>query len=305
MLSYVHAFHAGNHADILKHLTLSLILHHLCKKDKAFTVIDSHSGSGLYSLRDERAIKTGEAEGGVEKLLKSAGMLIEESKKSPCPDLSEAINSYLSLLNDFHSQNKYPGSPLIENAFLRNGDQQILNELHPRAYQELTSCFDEKEYAGTFKIKPQIHKRDAYELLRAFTPPKIKRGLAVIDPSFEDASDFEKCGKVIGEIHKKWQTGIIALWYPLISHRKAEITLMKENIQALVERLSSNDEAKILDLQLEIKKEEEMTGLASLYGSGMFIVNFPYQLDLELKSLMPSLSKILSESEENWSLDLY
>ncbi|WP_296325497.1 23S rRNA (adenine(2030)-N(6))-methyltransferase RlmJ [Treponema sp. UBA3813] len=297
MLSYIHAYHAGNHADILKHLTLSLILEHLCKKEKPFTVIDTHAGSGIYDLHDERAQKTGEASSGIEKIL-------TQTKADEV-----GFNSKFSrLIKDFYERGQYPGSPLIENAFLRPGDQQILSELHPRAYEELRECFynrrKECNEGEKIFVEPALHRRDGYELLKAVTPPKIKRGLAVIDPSFEDASDFFKCGEVISAVHKKWSAGIIALWYPLVAHRTAEISMMKERIAGAVESSEPKiHEPKVLDIQMEIKRKEDMTGLASLYGSGMFIVNFPYQLDEEMKEIMPALTEILGETARVWSVE--
>ena len=343
MLSYIHAYHAGNHADILKHLTLSLILEHLCKKEKPFTVIDTHAGSGIYSLDDERAQKTGEAASGIRKLMSNEELGVSnfegeaasvvrneelgvrsfesgaERNLNPqintdshrlCNDnfshLCSALPSaarFFNLIQDYYSRGLYPGSPLIENAYLRQGDEQILSELHPTAFEELKECFYNRRKQcnsdGKIFVEPALHKRNGYELLKAVTPPKIKRGLAVIDPSFEDASDFEKCGEVISAVHKKWSAGIIALWYPLVAHRSAEISMMKEKIAGSVD----STEPKILDIQMEIKRKEDMTGLASLYGSGMFIVNFPYQLDEEMKKIMPELSKILGETANVWSVE--
>ena len=289
MLSYIHAYHAGNHADILKHLTLSLILEHLCKKEKPFTVIDTHAGSGIYALDDSRALKTGEAKSGIEKMINSSS--------------SVRNLKFFDIIQKYYEEGLYPGSPLIENMYLRPGDEQILCELHPTAFEELKNCFynrrKECKASGKNFVEPGLHKRDGYEFLKAVTPPKIKRGLAVIDPSFEDASDFEKCGEVISAVHKKWPAGIIALWYPLVAHRTSEISMMKERIASSVEA----SEPKILDIQMEIKRKEDMTGLASLYGSGMFIVNFPYQLDEEMKALLPNLSKVLSDTAADWSVE--
>ena len=318
MLSYIHAYHAGNHADILKHLTLSLILEHLCKKEKPFTVIDTHAGSGLYYLDDSRALKTEEAKSGVERLINSSQSM-GEHREDFYPQINtdstdyksfnlcssvKSVDKFLEILHSFYARSEYPGSPLIENMFLREGDEQILCELHPTAFEELKNCFynrrKECKAAGKIFVEPGIHKRDGYEFLKAVTPPKIKRGLCVVDPSFEDASDFEKCGEVISAVHKKWSAGIIALWYPLVSHRTAEISMMKERIASSVE----STEPKILDIRMEIKRKEDMTGLASLYGSGMFIVNFPYQLDEQLNEIMPELSKILGDTANEWSVEL-
>ncbi len=296
MLSYIHAYHAGNHADILKHLTISLILEHLCKKEKPFTVIDTHAGSGIYALDDFRALKTGEAKSGIEKIIHN----------EQCSAMNQ---KYFSIARDFYEKGEYPGSPLIENIYLRKGDEQILCELHPTAFEELKNCFyNRKKECRASNIdfmEPAIHKRDGYEFLKAVTPPKIRRGLCIVDPSFEDASDFEKCGEVISAVHKKWPAGIIALWYPLVSHRTSEISMMKEQILMSVEATEQKiQEPRVLDIQLEIKRKEEMTGLASLYGSGMFIVNFPYQLDEEMKAILPQLSPILADTIGDYSIEL-
>lgn len=315
MLSYIHAYHAGNHADILKHLTLSLLLEHLCKKEKPFTVIDTHAGSGLYALDDSRALKTGEAKSGIEKMINSSQSPQSSQRDSTgendfplkndlCALKSSVRNlKFFDIIQKYYEEGFYPGSPLIENMYLRPGDEQLLCELHPTAFEELKNCFynrrKECKASGKNFVEPGLHKRDGYEFLKAVTPPKIKRGLAVIDPSFEDASDFEKCGEVISAVHKKWPAGIIALWYPLVAHRTSEISMMKERIAASVEA----SEPKILDIQMEIKRKEDMTGLASLYGSGMFIVNFPYQLDEEMKALLPDLSKVLSDTAADWSVE--
>lgn len=319
MLSYIHAYHAGNHADILKHLTLSLILEHLCKKEKPFTVIDTHAGSGIYALDDSRALKTGEAKSGIERIIRNSKFGIRncENNREPqintdsadyknfnlCSSVKSVVN-FLNILRTYYARSEYPGSPLIENMFLRPGDEQILCELHPTAFEELGNCFynrrKECKADGKIFVEPALHKRDGYEFLKAVTPPKIRRGLCVVDPSFEDASDFEKCGEVISVVHKKWPAGIIALWYPLVAHRTSEISMMKEKIAGSVEAT----EPKILDIQMEIKRKEDMTGLASLYGSGMFIVNFPYQLDEEMKAILPNLSKMLADTASEWSVDM-
>lgn len=316
MLSYIHAYHAGNHADILKHLTLSLILEHLCKKEKPFCVIDTHAGSGIYSLHDERAQKTGEAESGVRKLFDTD--TTDETDKNGFfsndnpPESVLSVKSvpsasrFFSLVQGYYARGEYPGSPLIESAFLREGDEQILSELHPKAFEELRECFYNRRIeckeSGRAFVEPQIHRRDGYELLNALTPPRIRRGLCVIDPSFEDASDFAQCAEVISRVHKKWSSGIIALWYPLIAHRASELEAMKERIAFAVEK-NEPGEPKILDTQMEVKRREDMTGLASLYGSGMLIVNFPYRLDEQVREILPALSKTLGQTASAWSVE--
>lgn len=278
MLSYIHAYHAGNHADILKHITISLILEYLKKKDKPFSVFDSHSGSGLYDLSDERLLKTNECE--IERLLNAI-------YESDFDFETSSISKYVSIVQKYYEKNKYPGSPLLESELLREQDELILSELHPKAIEEL------KESAKDFPHKPKVHFRDGYEMLLSLTPPKTKRGLCVIDPSFEDAEDYSKCGETISKILKKWSNAVIALWYPLVSHRVMEISMMKETICSAID----STEPRILDIQFEVKDVAEMTGLASLYGSGMFIVNFPYKLDEEMEQILPFLKSALNGRE--------
>lgn len=282
MLSYIHAYHAGNHADILKHITISLILEYLKKKDKPFSVFDSHSGSGLYDLSDERLLKTNECE--IERLLNA----IYESNFD---FENSSISKYVSIVQKYYEKNKYPGSPLLESELLREQDELILSELHPKAIEEL------KESAKYFPHKPKVHFRNGYEMLLSLTPPKTKRGLCVIDPSFEDAEDYSKCGETISKILKKWSNAVIALWYPLVSHRVMEISMMKETICSAID----STEPRILDIQFEVKDVAEMTGLASLYGSGMFIVNFPYKLDEEMEQILPFLKSALNGREYSLS----
>ena len=297
MLSYIHAYHAGNHADILKHLTLSLILGHLTRKDKPLTVIDTHAGSGVYSLRDERAIKTGEADSGIGRVAAADKNLLDGIRR-----VSDAADKYLSLVTDCLARGEYPGSPLIESAFLRPGDEHILSELHPAASEELRECFRRRgaecAAGGGAFVRPQIHRRDGYEMLAALTPPRIRRGLCVIDPSFEDTDDFARCAGTITEVMRKWSAGTVVLWYPLIERRSAEISAMRGQIAAAARAA----EPKVLDIQLEVRRREEMTGLASLYGSGMLIVNFPYRLDAQMREIMPHLSRILGQTADRWSV---
>lgn len=286
MLSYIHAFHAGNHADILKHLVLSFSLEHLCKKEKPFTVFDTHAGSGLYSLEDERLLKTGEAESGIKRLFFALAQkdAFSHDEKIIADELDGSL--FLKIVRKYYEKNEYPGSPLIENFFLRPGDEQILSELHPRTIEELK--FNMEKFRGE-QTKPRVHFRNGFEMLLSMTPPQTKRGLVIIDPSFEEKSDFEDCAEAVCRVLKKWRNGIVLLWYPLVAHRKTEISMMKERIGAAV-----SDEEKFLDFNLCVKKEEELTGLSSLYGSGMLVANPPFGLKEKMDRIIPFLEKVLS-----------
>ncbi|MBQ7157941.1 MAG: 23S rRNA (adenine(2030)-N(6))-methyltransferase RlmJ [Treponema sp.] len=317
MLSYEHVYHAGNHADILKHLTLTLILKRLLQKDKPFTVYDTHAGFGVYELTEERAQKTNEAESGIRRLLQSE--IFDLSKhESPQVITAESMTNitepYLSLCRAYATEQKYPGSPEIARCLLRPTDKLILSELHPQAIEVLrhtmkipplalntsehTQALQKKAY-----VTPQIHFRNGFEMIRALTPPATKRGMAIIDPSFEEAQDFSDCADTICAVHERWQNGILALWYPLLEHRATEIARMKQQIISCAERTQT--EPNILDIQLAVQSPEEKTGLAKLYGSGMFVVNFPYQLDEQMEAVLPYLTRVLGNEKATWSVEKF
>ncbi|MBQ5449137.1 MAG: 23S rRNA (adenine(2030)-N(6))-methyltransferase RlmJ, partial [Treponema sp.] len=210
MFSYQHEYHAGNHADIFKHVCLTLILEILCKKDKPFTVIDMHAGSALYALNDERLLKTGEAESGIKKLFEFCSI--------HSITLPEGMKEYLKAEEPYLKNGLYAGSPEIARLYMRNGDALFLTEMHPQAAKNLEenmkmtllrtredgSCAEEK-----CPVKAVIKIEDSYTALNALTPPKIKRGLILCDPSYEDASDYKKVTEAIKNAHKKWNTAVI------------------------------------------------------------------------------------------------
>ncbi|MBQ7882128.1 MAG: 23S rRNA (adenine(2030)-N(6))-methyltransferase RlmJ [Treponema sp.] len=290
MLSYQHIFHAGNHADILKHITITLILTYLTQKDKPITVYDTHAGAGLYSLNDERALKTGEFSEGIKKLI----TVINQNKLNN--EVQKLISPYLKIVKNYYSNNFYPGSPFFELNLLRKNDEIILSELHPQVINELkknikTELSNLHTNHNDNIPNVNIHFRNGIEMLKALTPPKTKRGCAIIDPSFEDKSDYDDVANLICDIYKKWSNGTLVLWYPLIERRSYEIDLMKNKIKDLVNQSSLED--KTIDIQLEIKNPAEMTGLANLYGSGMFVVNPPYELKSQMALITTSLKELL------------
>lgn len=288
MLSYIHAFHAGNHADIIKHLTFSMVLKHLLKKDKPFTVIDTHSASGIYDLSDERLLKTGEAKSGIQKLFENT-----EFKK-----LKEIDSSgYFSIAEEYLKKGLYPGSPEIARCFMRVNDSLILNEFHPQVIKELKSNMKHPLVIQKSDIPVvSIHQRNASEMAKAVIPPVVKRGCVIIDPSYEDENDFTETTDLFLTAYKKWNTGTYLIWYPLLSHRESQIDRMKELITFTVEQHNAgNEDEKTLILELKVKEPEQMTGLAKLYGSGMIIVNPPYGLKEKAEEILPLLHKLLAE----------
>lgn len=263
MLSYQHVFHAGNHADILKHFVLTFVLNSLNKKNKPYTFFDTHSGSGLYDLFDNRSLKTGEASKGIQQLL---------SNKTEAP---EEMQFYIKLVKEYTNKNLYPGSPEIERRMLRAGDNLIISELHPQEIVNLRENMKTPIIFPETKAKVQIHNRNGWEMIKALTPPSTKRGAVLIDPSYEEAQDYVDAAKYIVEINKKWSNGIILLWYPLLVHRESEITVMIDTIIENAKKVNPNVEIANPQLCVYSKDDKE---LPRLYGSGMLVINSPWML---------------------------
>lgn len=273
MLSYQHIFHAGNHADLLKHSVLIQVLESLNKKEKPYTFFDTHAASGLYDLKDNRSLKTGEAEKGI----------VQFSDKA---DMPQTFAAYITFVQKYLKDSLYPGSPEIERSFMRKQDTLILSELHP---QEIENLRNNMKKGGEDQPDIQIHNRNGWEMLKALTPPATKRGAALIDPSYEEVSDYKIAADTICAVHKKWSNGIIMLWYPLLAHRESEIEGMVNQITN--EARAQNANIEIADLRLEVfdKNEHKEVSLEEfrasegknpprLYGSGMLVLNAPWML---------------------------
>lgn len=290
MLSYQHAFHAGNHADILKHYVLYLAIEALNKKEKPYTVFDTHSGSGLYDLYDNRSLKTGEAEKGIIKLLK-------DKEQAPA-----SFKTFLDFISSFTEKKLYPGSPAIELSLCRKEfDSLVLSELHP---QEIENLKDNIHKLNTEKKSVQIHNRNGWEMIKALTPPATKRGLVLIDPSYEETEDYLNAAEVIKAVNKKWSNGIILLWYPLLVHREMEISNMLDTIINSAQNVNQNVE--IADIRLcvqekdahkEVSLEEnaQIKNPPRLYGSGMLVINCPWKLQEQAQEAVAFTEAILKE----------
>jgi len=272
-MNYRHAFHAGNICDVVKHAVLTLLIGHLRGKDKGFCILDTHAGAGLYDLNSERALKTGEAQNGIHRLLAA----------KPLPELAEYYR-ILAALNpgwqpggnapDFRL---YPGSPVIAQQMLRPQDRLVLCELHEEEFKELKRQFRDGR-------QTQIHHRDGYEALEAFLPPPEKRGLVLIDPPFEDADEFVRLAQAAAAAYARWPEGMFMLWYP-IKDRPA--------IWKFHEALIETDITKILCAEFIY---EEETRSDRLNGGGHIIINPPWKLDGTLRALFPALHRALQTS---------
>ena len=286
MLSYRHSFHAGNHGDVLKHLCQMLLIDKLKSKDKGFCYFDTHSGAGVYQLNSQDALKTNEFKHGIERL---TGHLIQD----------QAINNYLSLVNGYTEFNQYPGSPEIAKSMLRPQDKMVLMEWHNQEVQNLKSNIGGKNIA--------IHHRDGYEGLLALTPPDMQRGIVLIDPSYEVASEYQQVVDTVAAAHKKWHSAIYAIWYPLISDRKTSnstfdsSTSKKGKSEAMLESLTQHAFKNMLKIELCVTDGKEAGGM---YGSGMAIINAPWQLDTQIQESLQELTPLMAQSDNaSYSVD--
>lgn len=329
MLSYLHSFHAGNHADILKHITLLYTLEYFNKKDKPYTVFDTHSGRGLYDLQSEAALKTGEAAKGIGRLLeefsKKGGGNPDGSKNQQLPDkhvtpessespasCQNALASYINFVRSSLKNDFYPGSPAFERAFLKEGSTLFLTELHKTEYSALCENIKKLDIRSK-NCTVKIENKDGFSLLKASVPPVIKRGFVLCDPSYEELSDYTNASSVLSEIHKKWSGATLLLWYPLLQNKIEVIENMKQAILSTVKNRDSHTE--VLDAILCIDKEdshvettlEKSIGSEKprLYGSGMFIVNPCWKLKEHLENSLPYLSDILSNGGNgSWKVEM-
>jgi 23S rRNA (adenine2030-N6)-methyltransferase len=267
-VNYQHAFHAGNFADVHKHVVLARILVHLRNKPAAFRVIDTHAGAGRYDLRSSEASRGGEWQNGIKRLWEG----------SPGPALKDFLSPYLaavSALNPGGSLRAYPGSPAIVQSFLRTRDRLIASELEPRAANALKRMLRGDLRAKAVSI-------DGWIALGAYVPPKERRGLVLVDPPFEQTDDFTRLSNELAVAHRKWPTGIYLLWYP-IKDRDAP--------DALARRLRKLAVPNMLRSELMLGSPRPDGGLI---GSGLILVNPPYQLDAELRTRLPELGRIFS-----------
>jgi 23S rRNA (adenine2030-N6)-methyltransferase len=267
-MNYQHAFHAGNFADVHKHAVLARILVHLCDKPTAFRVIDSHAGAGRYDLLGDEPTRGGEWQGGIKRIWE--GPLAVEPRALLAPYLDA-----VAALNPGGKLRYYPGSPLIALALLRPADRLIACEVEPRAAASLKTALRADRRAKALAI-------DGWTALGAYVPPKERRGLVVVDPSFEDAADFTRLSDAVAAAYRKWPTGIYLLWYP-IKERDAP--------DALARRLRRLAVPNVLRSEILLGPPRADAGLV---GSGLIVINPPFKLDAELAALLPELGRTLS-----------
>ena len=275
MLSYRHIFHAGNFADVHKHAVLTLLIGALRRKDKGFCYLDTHAGAGRYDLYSAAARKNAEFSSGVTRVVQHA-------------DVPGALQDYIAALRACNGGaleplRYYPGSPRLVRTMLREQDRMVLMELHNNEVQNLR-----EEFAGDRQVG--VHHVDGYEGLNAFLPPAERRGLVLIDPAYERRDEYQRAIHGLESGYRKWPSGMFALWYPIDE---------RSRIDALHERLRATGIRKILVAELCIYPDD----LAQrLNGSGMVIVNPPWQLDETLRELQPWLWDVLSVERLGFTL---
>lgn len=265
MLSYRHSFHAGNHADVVKHTVQSLILDALKQKDKPFVYHDTHSGVGRYDLQDERSEKTGEFKQGIARIWAR-------------DDLPAEMASYfdaIKTLNNRAELRYYPGSPRIARALLRDQDRMVLTELHPADFPLLL-----QEFRGDRQVK--IYKEDAFQRLKSSLPPKERRGVVLIDPSYELKHEYMDVVNAISESYQRWATGTYAIWYPVV---------YRENIDKMIKGLKNLGIRKILQLELGVEPDTTERGMTA---SGMIVINPPWKLENQMKTILPWLQQTIA-----------
>ncbi len=273
MLSYRHGFHAGNHGDVLKHWVLVLCLEYLKQKDKPFFYIDTHSGSGRYSLSDPYARKTAEADDGIARLWQAA-------------QLPEVLHSYLEQVRACNQDQltRYPGSPALAASLLREDDRLRLIEMHSADLKALHKLFARDRRA-------KVLEGDGFLQVKGLLPPASRRGLVLMDPSYEIKSDYSKVVKSIRECLKRFATGQYLVWYPLINSVSA---------QRFSEQLQKLPCESWLDVQLQVNCAPQGHGM---YGSGLFVINPPWTLRDQLEQGLPTLTELLARDDgAEWSI---
>ena len=262
-MNYRHAFHAGNHADVLKHIVMSRIIEHLKKKEKPFRVVDAHAGVGVYSLDGAEAQKTGEWQGGIAKM-----------QEAFAPEVEALLVPYRKILADLNPDGGFmrcPGSPEVIARLLRAEDRFTLNELHPEDYAALRDRY-------YIDARAAITGIDATVLMKANLPPPERRGLVLIDPPYEVKNEKELALDALRYGIRRFATGIFLIWYPVKGTDFAEQICTAFQILGIPAMM-----------KVELRVRESFVG-GGLAGSGLIIVNPPWGLEAELKVIVPALA---------------
>ena len=267
MLSYQHGFHAGNFADVHKHMILTSILEALNLKDKPWSYLETYSGCALYDLADDKAQKTGEYLGGIGKIWNGE-------------NVPAAILGYIAqvqAVNPGKALKFYPGSPSIASMLARTTDRLAMMELHPAEFQRV-----KQHFRGQSQVA--VHHRDGYEGVLSLMPPKPNRGLVLIDPSYEVKSEYKQVAKFVQQLLGRWSNGSIAIWYPILKAGQH---------QGMVDNIVASGARRVYQSEFYVQG----SGSQRMFGSGMLLINPPWQLDQKIAVVMPWLYCMLSHPE--------
>jgi len=271
MLAYRHAFHAGNHADVLKHTVLSLVLRYMNLKDKGWRYVDTHAGAGGYSLEGDYAKKRGEYEQGIALLLE------RDDLPAPLADLVALVRQF----NDGKAVRQYPGSPAIAQALMRAQDQLRLSELHPTDYKILSS------YLGDVP-GVEIKLTDGFAALKGHLPPITRRGVVLIDPSYEIKTDYTRTLAALRESLERFPEGVVVVWLPQL--RLVEAAQLPQRLKAAAD---SGAKKGWLHARLTVAQADERG--FGMMGSSVFVANPPHTLFGDLQPVMPYLAQVLAQ----------
>jgi 23S rRNA (adenine2030-N6)-methyltransferase len=271
MLAYRHAFHAGNHADVLKHATLVAVLRHLNAKDKAWRLVDTHAGAGAYALKGDPAQKLGEYRQGIARLWQQPGL----------PPLLADYVDQVRLFNPHDELTAYPGSPCIAKALMRPQDQLRLYELHPTDHTLLAEAFADDRSV-------QVQQADGFAGIRAQLPPPSRRGLLLMDPSYELKTDYAAVIAATTEALTRFAEGTVMVWYPQLDLR--ESAQLPVRLKAI-----ANAQARKGWLHARLTVAEPNERGFGMLGSGVFLVNPPHTLRAQLREALPVLVRLLGQ----------
>ncbi|WP_286916919.1 MULTISPECIES: 23S rRNA (adenine(2030)-N(6))-methyltransferase RlmJ [Pseudomonas] len=274
-MNYRHAFHAGNHADVFKHIVLTRLVALMSRKEQPFAYIDTHAGLGLYDLSGDQATRTGEWLEGIARLWQAT-------------DRPALTDDYVKVINRLNAEGElryYPGSPELARRLMRQQDRVLLNEKHPDDGQLLKD---------NMKKDPRVavHLGEGWHVPRALLPVAEKRAVMLIDPPFEQLDELQRCAKAMKETIGRMRQTVAAIWYPIKDDARA--------LKRFYQELTSTGAPKLLRVELLV---HPLDTPQSLNGSGLVISNPPWGLEEELNTLMPWLANLLGQSQGGWKMD--
>lgn len=274
-MNYRHAYHAGNHADVLKHLVLSRLLALLAKKDAPYAYLDSHAGIGLYDLRGDQASRTGEWLEGIQRVWQA-------------DDVPALFDDYLGVIRALNPDGQlryYPGSPEVARELSREQDRLQLNEKHPEDGQLLKANMK-------YDRRVAVHLGEGWHVPRALLPTAQKRAVLLIDPPFEQADELQRCAQAMRESIARMRQAVVAIWYPIKDQRQ---------LKRFYQDLQGTGAPKLLRVELLVHAADNAD--VGLNGSGLAIANPPWGLEDELRSVLPWLGQNLGQTQGGWKLD--